>query len=493
MNYNNINFGYHSAEDESIQAPELLTQGFYDCGGWTEELLNGRKFVILGNKGVGKSALINRIYIDKAPDKFYSLNNLRDFPFSNFCSKLITGNYDEDTVMPNSWELLILLQIVWLLQKDNSREPNSSFDVLIKLLEKLGISPEEKLERIWSQTLNKKHVFYGPSIDLKPYLGLESTASIFRVEKEFHYVETLPNIEKLISYTRHVIADQNTENSFYVFFDGLDKAIFEGTDSYVSIASLFSQCYKLNMFFKECGLRIKIILACRNDLFNRLPILNANAIRQTYSISLEWFDDKRDFLNSKLCKLINFRAKMSLKEEIEIFTEFFPENLYLAKRVWAAYIFLFFHTRFTPRDLLAVLKSIQQKHNKSRHKVSADEIIMGLTNYSHEYFKNEIIDELYGYLTTTEIAKTFSVLISMKVAHFYTDTFYRGAAEFGISNERALEILHLLFDCSAISNTFIAGDGDKRMMSTLYTPFAKLDASREIIVHRGLWKSFNYV
>lgn len=55
MEYKNIKFGELSAEEEIDKSPDLVTDGFYDFKGVVKSILNGPEFLILGNKGSGKS------------------------------------------------------------------------------------------------------------------------------------------------------------------------------------------------------------------------------------------------------------------------------------------------------------------------------------------------------------------------------------------------------------------------------------------------------
>ena len=56
------------------------------------------------------------------------------------------------------------------------------------------------------------------------------------------------------------------------------------------------------------------------------PGTNKNKIRQDYAIVLNWYQDVKDVSSTNLVRLINLRAKTSLKRDVNVFDEFLPEE-----------------------------------------------------------------------------------------------------------------------------------------------------------------------
>ena len=76
--FKDIQFGYASAEDESSKCPILLVKGFIDNEGFADELCFGSRFLVLGDKGSGKSALAEHLRLssqDHLPFRF----SIREF------------------------------------------------------------------------------------------------------------------------------------------------------------------------------------------------------------------------------------------------------------------------------------------------------------------------------------------------------------------------------------------------------------------------------
>ena len=57
LDYRDIKFGEASAEEELDKNPRFIVEGFYDVGGVLNTILNETEFLVLGNKGSGKSIL----------------------------------------------------------------------------------------------------------------------------------------------------------------------------------------------------------------------------------------------------------------------------------------------------------------------------------------------------------------------------------------------------------------------------------------------------
>ncbi len=89
MEYRNVKFGELSAEEEIDKSPDLVTTGFYDFKGVVSKIVNGSEFLILGNKGSGKSIVGEHLKATSGiqPDgtyRFVAKFGMKDFPFKSF-------------------------------------------------------------------------------------------------------------------------------------------------------------------------------------------------------------------------------------------------------------------------------------------------------------------------------------------------------------------------------------------------------------------------
>lgn len=84
--FEKLRFGWASAEEEGASEPDLLLDGFLDVDGIIEEARNGHKFLFMGYKGSGKSAISEhmRLTAQSNPQQFVTTAFLADFPYSDF-------------------------------------------------------------------------------------------------------------------------------------------------------------------------------------------------------------------------------------------------------------------------------------------------------------------------------------------------------------------------------------------------------------------------
>jgi len=85
---------------------------------------NGDKRYIIGRKGSGKSAILERIKIDSESDSFASVNNLslKDFPLS-LIRNLRDKSYRDKSQYVPIWSYLILLALANKIVDDQSAMP----------------------------------------------------------------------------------------------------------------------------------------------------------------------------------------------------------------------------------------------------------------------------------------------------------------------------------------------------------------------------------
>jgi hypothetical protein len=83
-----IQFGFSSAEAESSEDPGLLLEGYHEIHNAFEAALNSSKFLFLGYKGSGKSAIGERLQLmsKSDPQMFVQKWIWRIFPLHRFQS-----------------------------------------------------------------------------------------------------------------------------------------------------------------------------------------------------------------------------------------------------------------------------------------------------------------------------------------------------------------------------------------------------------------------
>lgn len=476
FDYRKIRFGFASAEQEGAQAPELLLEGYLDFRSVTDEAESGSKFLFLGYKGSGKSAIGERLRLIGANDpmRFYQNLHLQDFPFTTF-SKIIRGDAEPESKFPDAWSWLILTYVLNSLANDHGvRVGGSSPTALTDTLEALramGLCPAPNMKDVVRASAKKSFKLTVPKFleaqydpaDPKIAYGIPS------------FVQTLKN----------VISSIRSDSKHFIIIDGLDDILSTREVQYKSLGSLVFEVSRLNQSFRQTSVPVRIILLCRTDLFERVAGANKNKIRQDSSIELDWFADPRNPKESLLIKLANLRARIGVGKEIDIFERFFPESIN-GKPIEG---YLLDVTRHTPRDFLQLLTRLQRFYVGG--KFSEAQIKSGIREYSNRYFLPEIFDEMHGFISESESEAIFRAIEDFGRREFSLSDIKAMPSVSRISRERLEQVFARLFECSAVGHVERSKSGEPKFAFKYRNQLASFVPYKRITVHRGLWKALN--
>lgn len=475
IHFKDIRFGQASAELESSYYPELLLDGFLDPWDLIEQALNGPKFLYLGYKGSGKSAIGEHLRLKSENGFTLFVNNtfLSDFPYGNF-SKIVTGDAEPESRFPSAWSWILILYMIDSFSKDMGSESNMCNDFVspVKALKSVGLLPTDDIKRTVITSSKPRFKAKLPAL-----LEIEWDANSKKVT-DLHFLHIIDHLKKIALQFK-------SDNQHVLVIDGLDDILFQKEIQYQSIAALILEVTRLNSLFYKNNIRAKIIVLCRTELYERLPCPNKNKIRQDLSIELDWYHNPQKPSSSKLVYLVNKRAQLTDQSLKDIFLQLLPRDIYDKSLL----TFLFQYTRHTPRDFIQLLTHIQECC--SRKKVEISNVFAGIRNYSSKYFLPEIKDELVGY-TNREDAEM--ILKSMSLINKPRFTFKEISEHFfknfAANNKPLIPILETLFQCSAIGN--VRHINGQTIFSFKYrNRHSHFIPEDDIFIHRGLWKGMN--
>jgi len=439
MNFKDIQFGESEAEFEKSFFPKLLLDGYLDSYGYTSQVLNGHKFLILGSKGSGKSAIGSRLELlaeNANPKNLFVTQYIldRDFPYKSF-SELLPGSEAPENRYPNHWEFLLLIGLLDSFRKDVDLISSGIVKMdSLDLLEKLGLINRSLTEMV---TTAKKSEF-------------EFNIKVLRYKTESDQTEKPLNIDALFAIIKDAVYAIKSQNKHLIIIDGLDDMLSHRQKQYRSIMALIIAADRINKKLKDADINAKIVILCRTDLFDRLSDSNKNKIALHSSITLNWYQDINNKKSTNLVKLINLRAKLSLGKEIDVIDTFFPKTIDDNKPTLNV---LLNFTRHTPRDFIELMNRIKA-HTINGDKITQTDITNGRHEYSNEYFQREIHDELHGFFENNdEINSIFDLLREMKKSTFsYDEISQKAQNDARFSKLNLPDVLKLLFNCSAIGN-----------------------------------------
>ena len=117
MKLKEYQFGFADAIKEYNRTPEIFKSGFCDTRNYVKKLMDSYEFLLVGRKGVGKSAFSARIqYLAQEKDNLYTFSmNLNDFEFTTFSKTGTDENLLGTQKYKLSWDFLLLVSIYKIL------------------------------------------------------------------------------------------------------------------------------------------------------------------------------------------------------------------------------------------------------------------------------------------------------------------------------------------------------------------------------------------
>lgn len=268
--FSDLRFGRLDAHDEAANEPDLLLGGFFDFEDAAQGIADGSKYLLLGTKGSGKSAVLEhmRLASEQAPNEYFELWDLREFPIADV-RNMKTGQSPGLGRTQNAWEFLLLLRIIDSLYADQAVVGTREFDRLRKALVAEGLLAGGWKTKVidWSKSTVKVRL---PLVDV----GIDAGSTPIHL---FHIVEIL----------KRVIPNLAVDNPHVVALDGLDSFLFETDSQWESLSGLVQATESLNRFFRGRSIPIGLVLALRSDIFNVLSSAETNKFRG-FAVELDW-------------------------------------------------------------------------------------------------------------------------------------------------------------------------------------------------------------
>jgi len=246
--FKRIEFGMADAKDEKTQKPNLLIEGFLDAKGYIDQIINQDKFIVLGPKGSGKTAIASKLELlaNIRTDlciKSYYLHE--DFPSASF-SRLLPSQESPRSRYQSYWEFLFLIAFLERAYLDKSCEFKNENDR--SMLKRLYNSLTE-LELIPCQSISEM---------------------VKTPAKEKFRLKILKNIKKTdlsdkqkVNYALDYIFDElkkinfsiRSKNTHLLIVDGLDELMTHRDKQHKQnndiLSSLILSASKINNIFLE--------------------------------------------------------------------------------------------------------------------------------------------------------------------------------------------------------------------------------------------------
>lgn len=370
-------------EDEARSDPSLENY-FVEFPGY-EKIWSGKKRYIIGRKGTGKSAILQKIRLtaQQDPEIFYRDISLRDFPLTDFKS-MGDRSLQNKSKYVSAWKFLLFTEVAQMMTEDNSINGRDEVCELKRFLDENFPDDISVPYTIARMKKRQNKVSFTSRFMSADRMGEDSR----EVSSDIHYNKAVRHLEKLFQMVQ-------TESQFILLIDELDEGYTEKNKNLaLVILALLRAVDELFQFFEKCGISCIPVLALRSDIFDNLEDNDLNKL-DDYILRLNWTIDEEDRWSLK--QIAEKRIEATVKEKYptlkisdywSLITEDSPSE---SKRLWKDLCVL---THSRPRDIIKLLKYCSSVVRGD--KLTASDVRLAENEYSR-WFYNEFRDEAQSF------------------------------------------------------------------------------------------------
>lgn len=469
-------FGYADATKEYSRNPQIFEKAFCDPRNVVEKLIDGYNFLLIGRKGVGKSAYSAKIQsIADSSDKLYTYPmNLNEFEFSTFARTGIDDDVSGTQKYKTSWDFLLLWTIYKILYNEMQMCEVEDINKIVYLLDKMGFSIDDG---------------YKSDVTKLSKIKIGANIKCFDVEYEREF-KTKPNtyLERISLVSEKMLKvlgkSYLNDRQIMIIIDGLDDVLRYKKNKMDIISSMIRSADYINDYMTRNRQKMKIVILVREDIVGMINDPDINKIVQDGSVFLDWSNRSND-----LKDLVNKRfALVGLDESMasDCWKNIFPPKI-KSKDSWD---YVLDYTLYKPRDVLQFLKYCQIEY-PSNEKLTLSETQNVLKVYSNKYFIEEMKNELVGFMDDELIVSIPSVFRRLGGRAFDVTELNRLTNEQNpkknVSIEDTKNELMYLFEAGYVGQLLNTGKDKKRSVIFKYrNPTARIDYYQKFLTHKGL-------
>ena len=396
-----FNFGNVDGKNETSKNSFSL-DSFFNHEKIYEKLEEG-KYLILGNKGTGKSFLLE--YFRKRKEKegnIFSHIYLEDF----FSKKNLIQSKNEflDSLKLLEWIIYIELAKV-ILEIDIINNNSKEVKILNDFMKKNEFELKLDTNRIVENSL-EKGVKGNLEIGKKSILScIFEKLRVNKTKEEYgKYYEYIDDLKAII--IKILKNNWKSQNHIFIIFDELDNINDLNKDTYNILLNLVKISSSLNHDWDDKGIKIKILIGMRLDIYLKLNSTYTNKIKEDFGIVLSWGKEKRK--DSPLFKMIFHKMRIedeSIKNlnDLDIFKNLFPDFVKIHGKKIKSYKYILDKTLLRPRDIISFFnkakyicpeKSELNQEDLQRISIEfSDYFYTELRNQGHGLMDIELFDE----------------------------------------------------------------------------------------------------
>lgn len=452
-----IFIGSPEAESEATSAKiklDLFFEDYLDILGQ----LNEEKFIVLGRKGNGKTAIGEHIYslAQDEPNLFCKFIKKPDIDVEHIVQIGKSQGYEIERALLYKW--IMLTHLLDLVLQNQAALQHPAIGYIKQFVDRNRGFIDIRKDEI-KETIAKNGITVGAE-----YLN-RAVSAIGHKEREIKggradFFKLLPNLELVLSS----ILRSDEVNQYIVIFDDLDIG-FNTTNPYDidTTAALLRMAKYFNIdFFARNGIDSKVFVLLRSDIAKSvIYTADMGKIINSYAVELNWFEDiyRGNESQSYLRRFINKRIKVNytnagyiINDISDPWTSFVDEKSFFGK---TGFKYIIDHTFYRPRDLILFFKDINTLDLSLP--LSQTDIRNKLLPRYVTAMVRDIKGELSIKYNSKDIESTLRILHGLPPREPFTYDALRNMLTTEGLGEMAEDIISSLFEYSLIGN-FEPGD-----------------------------------
>lgn len=399
-------FGCPESEGEVLSTSRISLDEVYIDHPDVINDLNYEKFIVIGRKGTGKSALANYFILKSKKEKELKCEFIKKADIDLQQIVQIGKGLGTNIEFNILFQWVMLYKLIQLIIQNTPENEISHYKDLQKFINK-----NSGFTHIDSYKIKEFITKQGCEINieyLKRYLSVKGFATLETKRDKAPFFELIPHLKQVVFAILEELSKIKDREKYFLFFDDLDNGYKADQDLNKSmLVELIRATKELNSFFgKIKNIMVKTVLLLRDDVKNTLLDESDMAkVFASYSTKLNWFDDNIFKSNENALPIKMFINKR-IASSIAISKKGNPNNS------WESFTGLSFkklldYTFYTPRDLLLYFNPITNNdfriplsssdHDTLRRQY-CDSVVEELKSLLGIHFDIKTIDKIFSCL-----------------------------------------------------------------------------------------------
>jgi hypothetical protein len=473
-------FGGIDADADSLLEPCFRNHPAY------LDALEHRRFLIVGRKGSGKTAIYKKLITRKSPDHLAFGHSFDDYPWQHHDLQAQSGVPEERRYI-HSWMYLIEVSLARLLLSSDQSQPwHADARDDLNDLEHFIVDSYGRRDPDLRQIFN-------PERKLR-FRGGKWKGPAVEINGEYVALTDLPKHIQEVNQamSQAAINCLNPDNHYFICFDQLDLG-FEPEDSryHNRLIGLILAARHMNHLAARSGKNLTVAVFLRDDIYEILRFEDKNKTTESGLVHVRW-SDRTEPGSLTLRELMESRFSEVLgggEDDLVSWDDVFDESKEMPGRQ-LKYQHICDRTFLRPRDMIKFCNEVHVAH---RGRVGADglfenkDLADARTRYS-VYLLHELDDEIHKHVAKYE--DYLEVIRSIGSLQFKRSRFEQEFANrIGLvdHSQEAGEALRQLFEFSVIGIVRSGGaSGGSRIIWRYKDSRAKFQPEAEVFrVHAG--------